>query len=418
MEDPGSFPREPFGERDFIHDALAISLAINALDLPPSARARVEPRLPLLEISETGLGVAAAIEACAPLILGLAARLDHPASLAHMDPPAPVIAWAGELWNARLNQNLLHPETSPAARLIESHLVEWLAPFFGMDGGHFTSGSTLANLTALWAARDLAGVDTIVASQSAHISVRKAARILGLSWKPVPIDRHGRLDPDALPADLSSVALVLTAGDTTTGAVDPLNLSGLAAWTHVDAAWAGPLRLSPRHESLLDGVEKADSVAISAHKLLFQPKGSALVLFRRFAEAHRALSMEAGYLAAPNVGLLGSRPASAVPLYLTLLAWGRNGLAQRLDRCLAIVDSLAHLLSRRVDLELFGPPVTGVLLWRPRDGSADRLHALLPQGLASKAVLKGETWLRNVGANPLADPELIAAAVAQALRQQ
>jgi L-2,4-diaminobutyrate decarboxylase len=80
-----------------------------------------------------------------------------------MDPPTPWITWATTLWNASLNQNLLHPATSPAARDIEQRVVQWLASFFGMTGGHMTAGSTLANLTALWAARECAGVKEVVA---------------------------------------------------------------------------------------------------------------------------------------------------------------------------------------------------------------------------------------------------------------
>jgi glutamate/tyrosine decarboxylase-like PLP-dependent enzyme len=65
---------------------------------------------------------------------------------------------------AAVNQNLLHPDTGPVARLLEPLVVGWLAPVFGMGGGHLVPGSTLANLTALWAARDLAGARTVVTS--------------------------------------------------------------------------------------------------------------------------------------------------------------------------------------------------------------------------------------------------------------
>ena len=89
-----------------------------------------------------------------------------------MDPPTPWVSWAATLWAARLNQNLLHPDTAPIARPLEERAFDWLAPFFGMGGGQLVPGSTLAHLTALWAARDLRGVDEIVASEAAHLSVR------------------------------------------------------------------------------------------------------------------------------------------------------------------------------------------------------------------------------------------------------
>ncbi|MFD7702194.1 hypothetical protein [Streptomyces caelestis] len=84
-----------------------------------------------------------------------------------MDPPTPWHAWAAALWAAATNQNLLHPDTAPAARALESRLLSWLAPKFGMDGGHFVPGATVANITALWAARELTGADQVVASSAA-----------------------------------------------------------------------------------------------------------------------------------------------------------------------------------------------------------------------------------------------------------
>ncbi|OYU74328.1 MAG: aspartate aminotransferase family protein, partial [Alphaproteobacteria bacterium PA3] len=196
------------------------------------------------EIPPVGMGSTAALNALAPSILGGAARLGEATSFAHMDPPTPWITWAMTLWNASLNQNLLHPATSPVARQMEERVVAWLAPFFGMNGGHMTPGSTVANLTALWAARECAGVTEVVASAGAHLSIAKAAHILGLKFRSVPTDANGSMDATQLPIDLRKSALVLTAGATSTGAIDPLDWAGRAAWTHVDAAWAGPLRLS------------------------------------------------------------------------------------------------------------------------------------------------------------------------------
>ena len=118
-------------------------------------------------------------------------------------------------------------------------------------------------------------MEEVAYAETAHLSVKKAAHILGLRARPLPCGPTGALLPDAVPDNLGRAALVLTAGSTSTGAIDNLSLSGRAAWTHVDAAWAGPLRLSSIHAPLLAGVEQADSVAISAHKWLFQPKGSA-----------------------------------------------------------------------------------------------------------------------------------------------
>lgn len=403
-------------DREFVADEEGLRHALELLrrDHADAGSVDLPGHLPE-HLPDAGLGPRQALDLLAPIVLGRAARLNDPAAFAHMDPPTPWITWATTLWNASLNQNLLHPATAPAAREIEAKVLAWLAPCFGMSGGHMTPGSTLANLTALWAARECAGVREVVASASAHLSVGKAAHLLGLGFRQLPVDRSGALLRDALPADLSHAALVLTAGTTSTGAIDPFDATGRAAWTHVDAAWAGPLRLT-RHAARLDGIERADSVAVSAHKWLFQPKESALVLFRDNAKASAAISFGGAYLAVPNVGVLGSHGATAVPLLATLLAWGRSGLAARIERCVELAGCFAQFVRDDARLELLAPPQTAIVAWRPRDTTAfERIRQALPPGSTSTTTLGGEPWFRNVAANPNADVELIAQAVRRAL---
>ena len=363
-----------------------------------------------------GLGSMTTLDLLAPWVLGSAAHLGDDTTFAHMDPPTPWLTWATTLWNASLNQNLLHPATAPVAREIEKQVMDWLAPLFGMTGGHMTPGSTLANLTALWAARDCTGAREVVASDSAHLSIAKAAHILGLRYRTVPTDTRGAFIKEALPQDLTQTALVLTAGTTSTGAIDPLELAGRAAWTHVDAAWAGPLQLSTAYANRLAGIELADSVAISAHKLLFQPKESALVLFKDTAKANAAISFGGAYLAVPNVGVLGSHGATAIPLLATLLAWGREGLASRIDHCMSLAERFADFIQGEARLELFSAPRTGVVVWRPRDAqNLEKVLKQLPPGAASATTIDGQRWLRCVAANPNADIETLTQRIQQAI---
>lgn len=362
-------------------------------------------------LQEDGIGEGAALAQLAPPVMEGAARLDLAHAFAHMDPPTPWISWAATLWNARLNQNLLHPASAPFARAAERQAIAWLAPHFGMQGGHMTPGSTLANLTALWAARERTGARRVLASQAAHLSIPKAANLLGLKLESVPALAEQSLDPSALPSDLSDAILVLTAGTTGAGAIDPLDLCGRAAWTHIDAAWAGPLVFSQRHAHRLAGMARADSVAVSAHKWLFQPKESALVLFADEKASHAAITFGGAYLTHPNVGVLGSHGAMAIPLLATLLAWGRKGLAERIDRCMAFAQILADAVASDPHWELFAAPQTGVVLFRPRHMDCDAALTKLPSGLTSSTHIKGEPWLRCVAANPLADIDLIVKAV-------
>ncbi len=402
------------GDDAFTIDRDGLRVALDAL-ADPGDRQSVSDlgaRMP-----EEGLGEAKALKALAPIVIGGASRLASPTACAHMDPPTPWVTWATALWNAALNQNLLHPDVSPAARPIECLVIDWIAPFLGMDGGHMTPGSTVANLTALWAARELRPISEVIASEAAHLSIRKAAHLLGLELIEVKADRSGRLDPKKLPKDLSSTALVLTAGTTAAGGIDDLRLAGRSAWTHVDAAWAGPLAFSDKHRHRIGGIEQADSIAVSAHKWLFQPKEAGLIMFRRAKEAHEAVSFGGSYLAAPNVGLLGSHGAAAVPLLATLLSWGRQGLEERIDRMMDVADQLWHRLNADPRTELFGANQSGVILWRPKGkASSQEIIEQLPDGAASSVVLNGKSWVRHVAANPNVDINALWSKVENALR--
>jgi len=374
----------------------------------------IEPKCLPEVFPNSGIGETNTLDLLAPHVLGRAARLDKSNALAYMDPPTPWITWATALWNARLNQNLLHPATAPFAIEAEKTVIDWLTPFFGMKGGHMCSGSTIANLTALWAARDAKGIEKIVASKAAHISIEKAARILGLPYAQIATNSDGQIDIDKI-SDISKVCLVLTAGTTATGVIDPLALAGQAKWTHVDAAWAGPLRLSSTHAYLLDGIDKADSVAVSAHKWFFQPKDSALIMFREPKLANPAISFGGGYLAAPNVGVQGSRGAAAIPLLATMIAWGKNGFANRIDHAMSMANKLANVLNKEDSISLWATPKTGVTVFRPLTINTEEFYRNLPEGMFSTCILDNEKWLRSVAANPLADIDEIISTIQEAI---
>ena len=156
--------------------------------------------------------------------VGWCSRLDQPYSMAHMDPPTPWLTWVMAQWNARLNQNLLrrHVACSSGDRETGHRVV---GSCFGMSGGLMTSGSTLSNLTALWAARERVGIRRVVASASAHISIAEVGQSLGVGALRNTSSQFGVLDIDALPDNLDDAALVLTAGTTGTGVIDPLRSS-------------------------------------------------------------------------------------------------------------------------------------------------------------------------------------------------
>ncbi len=365
------------------------------------------PDLPTT-LPDEGLGPVDALRLLAPTVLGQGRDLGAPGFFAHMDPPTPWVSWAATMWTASQNQNLLHPDTAPQARELEQQLMAWLAPFFGQSGGHMTPGSTVSNLTAVWAARE-AGATEVVASSQAHLSVKKAAHLLGMNFRVV--------DDWKEPGDLRSTVAVLTAGTTSTGEIEPLDAATGARWRHLDAAWAGPLRLSDKHRALLDGVETFDSVSVSAHKWLFQPKESAMVLFADHESAHESISIDGAYLAVPNIGVLGSHGATAVPLMATFLAYGRAGIAGMLDRSIALADDLHELIEQSDDFIARSTPRSGVVCWRHTSVTPEQIKAsLLGEVFVSTTVVEGEPWLRSVAANPMANPAAVIDGVRRAAR--
>jgi L-2,4-diaminobutyrate decarboxylase len=129
-------------------------------------------------------------------------------------------------------------------------------------------------------------------------------------------------------------------------------------------------------------------------------------MFKDVAAAHTAVSSGGAYLAVPNIGILGSHGAMATPLMATLVAWGKEGLAQRINRCMHNAQTLYGLLSNDSRWIMFAPPSTGVFLACPAFETLDAktILARLPNGVASSALIQGTTWLRFVAANPMANP--------------
>lgn len=408
----------PDFHEDHCFDRTLLDAAIDLLETSREPRSELVPDeasvigLPE-ELSENGIGEIEALRLLAPSSLSQAAQLHHPGYFAHMDPPTPAITWAAALWQAASNQNLLHPDAAPAARVLQTKVIDWLVPFFGMEGGHFTAGATLANFTAMWAARDIKGIKRVICSNRAHLSIKKSAHILGLAYEEIESDEMHCLRAQVA-QNARDAMLVLTAGTVAVGAIDPVS-KGNAAWLHVDAAWSGPLRFSADHAGLLGGVEHADSVGVSAHKWLFQPKGSALILFKDEQAAHEQMSYGGGYLAAPNIGLLGSAPASALPLAACLLAWGRRGVCERVESTMAKADELITLIKADDRFELWGPNISGIVVWRARGQDTRQLRNKVEDAWLSLVDLDGEVWLRCVAANPSADPQWVFDKVCSAL---
>ena len=121
-------------------------------------------------------------------------------------------------------------------------------------------------------------------------------------------------------------------------------------------------------------------------------------------------------MATPNIGVQGSRGASAVPLLATMIAWGREGISDCIDHGMSMARKLANELSKEDSICVWAMPQTGVVVFRPLTMTIEEFHQSLPEGMFSSCVLDGKKWIRSVAANPLADIDKIIAAVREVVR--
>lgn len=297
-----------------------------------------------------------------------------------------------------------------AASLVEAQSLRWLAEFLGYPGhdGAFTSGGTVSNLTALAAAREralpglrrrgAAGAGLAVyASVESHHSIARAAELLGIGSEGVrrlPIDGDRRLVPEAVAHAIDvdrdrgivPIAVVATAGTTLTGAVDPIGaLADVASergvWLHIDGAYGLPAAAAPSARALFSGIERADSLALDAHKWLYVPKACGAVLVRDPGALVAAFGHDEGYFPHDDgwrhpvdSTLEYSRPLRALKLWLAFRIYGATAFRHAIERNLRQARFLHELVREEMMLApLSGPPQLSVVPFRHLAGGRSGL---------------------------------------------
>ena len=297
-----------------------------------------------------------------------------------------------------------------AATEIERQAVRWAAEFVGFpaESGAFTSGGTISNMTALAAEREraLPGSRTeglsgkrvaLYCSAEAHYSIVRAAELLGIgaaNVRALPIDGLRRLRSDAVAdaidqdvsAGVAPVAVVATAGTTLTGSVDRIgDLADVCAmrgvWLHVDGAYGLPAAAVASRAHLFEGLDRADSCSVDAHKWLYLPKACGIVLVKRQEELTAAFLHEEGYLPhqrhelhAVDITLEYSRPFRALKFWLAFRAHGGPAFREAIERNLAQAELLYARVEKHEDLEALGPPVLSIVPFRHVPKGVDDLN--------------------------------------------
>ena len=295
-----------------------------------------------------------------------------------------------ELLAATLNSVAFIWRTSPASTELEAHTLDWAAQLLGLPSGwhgHIEDTASVSTIAALAAAREANGGHVVVCSEEAHSSVERAARLLGLETRKVPLDAEFRLDPAAV--DLSdAAALVATVGTTSTTAVDPVPVladacEAAGVWLHVDAAYAGSAWVCPELRWSQAGVGRADSLVVNAHKWLFTPMDCSLLWTRRPEALRAAFSIVPEYLRtsdeAENLSDYGpalGRRFRSLKLWAVLRCYGREGLQSRIREAIRLAELFEGLVRAEPGWEVCAPRSFSVVCFR-RSGSDDENEELL-----------------------------------------
>jgi len=372
-------------------------------------------------------------------------KVGHPGFMAYITGPGTIPGAAADLLAAALNQNVGGWRLSPAASEIELHLGRWFAGRLGLPpsaGGYVTSGGAMASFVALKAARDSragwpvrelgmrAGPPlTFYASDQVHDVNTRAADMLGMGREAVRIvasDDQRRMRVESLRAAITRdirhgnkpIAVIATAGSVSTGAIDPLNdIADVCAefdlWLHVDGSYGGVAAMTETLRPLFRGVERADSIAIDAHKWLYTPHSSGMIVVRDMQSLANAFAIEPSYLYEEKVAsgrgtdlfALGpqfSRGFNALKIWVSLLAHGWSAYERRIAHDVALARYLHQRAAAHDELEAFGDePSLSIACFRfvPRelrdDASAERYLNRLNEALMMELQLGGEVFPSN-----------------------
>ena len=357
-------------------------------------------------------------------------KVGSPHYIGHMTSAIPYFMILLEIIIAALNQNQVKIETAKASSFVERELISWMHRIiFNRDDkfyrkniqnprialGNVTSGGTISNLTALMVARERAfpadknfpgirkaGVEgalnyygycrmVVLVSRRGHYSIRKSANLLGLGEKNViyvPVDTNNRINIKALKKTIRNIkrndlekgkktkimSIIGIAGTTETGNIDNLMELGDIAreentYFHVDAAWGGSALIVDEYKSLFRGIEKADSVAVDAHKLLYCPMSMGIVVFRNEKDLNH-LKTISQYVNRPDsvdtgrFTIEGSRPFACLKPWASLKIIGRDGYRLLFGQAQEATSTFKRILEESGNFEILNHPELFILNYR------------------------------------------------------
>ncbi len=408
-----------FGLHGFLRKHVGITEEVSLLELSKNFSSSIICENPEKKLADV-------IQDLVKEIAPQAVNVTSPYFVGHMTSAIPFFMVHLKAIVAALNQNVVKLETSKVVSVLEKQVLAKVHRLVFRENqqfydehvqntqstlGSFVEDGTLANLTALWVARNsflapkdgFKGVEkegmhaaykaydierlVVLVSRLGHYSLRKAGGVLGLGNQnivPVTLDGNNRIDLDALKKTIETIqndsvktkifAIVGIAGATETGTIDPLvELGKICAENkvhfHVDAAWGGPTLMSKKYRSLLKGIELADSVTMDGHKQFYMPMTCGMVYFRDPLNMD-TVAYHANYVNRPGSvdlgikSLSGSREASSLILDSSLKIMGSQGYALLIEHGIETAIEFAKEIVRRPDFEIITYPELNILTYR------------------------------------------------------
>jgi aromatic-L-amino-acid/L-tryptophan decarboxylase len=370
---------------------------------PGEIRSRLPPSPP-----DQGEPFAAVLRDLDEILLPGITHWQHPRYFAYFAITASEPGILAELLAAALNPVAILWRTAPASTELEGLVADWVAQLLGLPEGwhgHIEDSASTSTLAAVIAARHVTGRNTVMCSEHAHSSVDKAARMLGMELRKVPVDDAFRMRADAL--DLGDAAIVVaTVGTTSTTSVDPVPeiadaCAGPGTWLHVDAAYAGAAMVCPEFRWAFAGVDRADSLVVNAHKWMLTPMDCSLLWTRRRDDFRSAFSLVPEYLRTPHsedalslseYGPALGRRFRSLKLWAVLRCYGREGLQRVIREHVRLAELFEGWVRAEPGWELSAPRPFSVVCFR-RDGSDEENEALLERVNATGEIFISHTRL-------------------------
>lgn len=433
--------------QEFVHDFCVEKHNIHTSPVTQESNEEVIAKIKNAGIPLKGRPVNEVVQEMENEVFKYSGNPNHPRFFGFVPGPASCVSWLGDVMTSAYNIHAGGSKLAPVVNCVEQEVIRWLADCtgFGEDaGGVFVSGGSMANITALTAARDkkldenTLHLGVAYVSDQTHSSVAKGLRVIGIGEnriRKIPTNDRFQIEVNELKKAIEKdkeegyipFVAIGTAGTTNTGSIDPLkDMADLCEkndiWFHVDGAYGGSVLVSPEHRHLLEGIERADSISWDAHKWLFQTYGCAAVIARDIKDLYRSfhvspeylkdIDSDKGFVNMYDIGIELTRPARGLKLWLTLQVLGSELIGSAIEQGFKLAQWAQEEVELKKDWEIISPAQLAIVNFRYAPSNLtneekDLINEKISERMNKSGyaaifttVLKGKTVLRMCSIHP------------------